>query len=158
SPFAQLTHFTITATPTLTLTLTGVGITNNSGVAQTLMTGVDGNGNFGAILVRNGASAGNMTVLINNGATPAHSFGGGVTKFLGASTAATAGITNNASEGDNSSNSDLDAGGGHTEFHDNSTAGTATISNNGGTASFSGGGFTVFLNDSSAGSATINNN
>jgi autotransporter-associated beta strand protein len=150
--------FTITASPAVIFTLSGVGITNNSGVTQNLMTAVDETGNFGTIVFGNNATAGSMTLLTNNGATPS-SDNGGLTKFVGASTAGSARINNNASEGAHGTTGEgTDAGGGHTDFHGSSSAGRATITNNGGTDNFAGGGFTLFLNTSTAASATINNN
>jgi autotransporter-associated beta strand protein len=154
---AQLTPFTITATPTFTLTISGVGITNNSGATQNLMTAVDAAGKVGGIIFANKATAGSMTLLTNSGATPSR-YNGAFTQFVGASTAGNARINNNPSEGPHGTTGELtDAGGGQTAFYDSASAGSATINNNGGTDSFAGGGFTLFLNNSSAASATINN-
>ena len=142
--------FTITASPTLTLTISGVGITNNSGVTQNFVTGVDSSGNFGTISFTNGATAGNMTVITNNGATVSGA-GGGVTSFVDSSTAGSATINNN---GGTVSGAFLS----QTNFGNTSTAGSATINNNAATVTGAASGGTFFVNSSSAGSATINNN
>ena len=59
--------FTITAPPMLTLTISGVGITNNSGTTQNIVTTVDGAGNHGSINFSNSATAGNATLIANGG-------------------------------------------------------------------------------------------
>jgi hypothetical protein len=71
----------------LTLIISGVGITNNSGTTQKFVTGVDGTGNFGQIVLRNSAAAGDSTIFINNGSA-ANFVQGGETAFFNTSTAA----------------------------------------------------------------------
>jgi uncharacterized protein with beta-barrel porin domain len=143
--------FTITASPTFTLTISGAGITNNSGVGQAFVTGVDGSGNFGTIVFSNSATAGTMTVFTNQGATVSGAFGG-ETIFNNTSTAGSATITTNGG-------TVFNALGGTTEFLNSSTAGNGTFVTNGGAPSgiFSGG-ITEFFNTSTAGNGTFTTN
>src|ERR1700741_2153990 len=46
---AATNPYTVIASPELTLTISGVGIKNNSGIAQKFVTAVDGSGNVGRI-------------------------------------------------------------------------------------------------------------
>ena len=174
---ATASAYTITANPTFTLTISGVGITNNSGIAQNFVTAVDGSGNLGTIVFHNSATAGSMTVFTNNGATLIYAYGG-ITNFEDTSTAGSATINNNGGTfGDanggatdfnntstagsatiNNNGASTNANSGETDFDNTSTAGSAIINNNGGTANSASGGFTFFLDTSTAGSATINNN
>lgn len=140
---AGASAFTITANPTFTLTVSGVGITNNSGATQNLMTAVDDAGNVGGIVFGDKATAGSNTLLTNSGAT----------LFLNNSSAASATINNHESS------ARFDALGGFTEFKNSSTAGNATITNEGGSVRFGGrAGLTQFSDSSTAGNATITNN
>jgi autotransporter-associated beta strand protein len=148
--------FTITASPTFTLTISGVGITNNSGVTQNLVTAVDGSGNFGTVSFSNSATAGSMTVITNKASTLGFQFPGGggfggTTVFNNTSTAGSATINNNGG-------AVFGTGPGTTIFNDSSTAGNATINNSGASADQAGAGLINFDNTSSAGSATITNN
>ena len=63
---AATNPYSITASPELTFTISGVGITNNSGIAQQFVTAVDGSGNVGRIVFTDTATAG-TAVFINNG-------------------------------------------------------------------------------------------
>ena len=69
---AGASAFTITVGPGVfplfpELTISGVGITNNSGIAQNFVTAVDGMGLNGFIKFTNSATAGSLTVFTNNG-------------------------------------------------------------------------------------------
>ena len=138
------------------VTLTGPGITNDSGVIQTLEVDTGhgqggvlsfGNGTFGA------STAGSSIQISNDGSTisgDAPLSSGGSTTFFRTSSAGQATINNNAAQA-------FDTGVGNTTFRDNSTAGNATVNNLGGGAFGFGGGRTDFFGSSSAGSATIIN-
>ena len=65
---ATTNPYSITASPELIFTISGVGITNNSGIAQEFVTAVDGSGNFGRIVFTDTATAG-TAVFTNNGST-----------------------------------------------------------------------------------------
>jgi hypothetical protein len=147
---AGASAFTITARPTFTLTISGVGITNNSGVTQNLVTAVDGFGNRGIITFTNSATAGSLTAFTNPGGTFSGVFGGTVS-FSGTSTAGSGTFTNNGTAVSG-------AFGGATVFDDTSTAGNGTFTNNGGTVSGLSGGVTQFLATSTAGSGTFTTN
>jgi len=73
--------FTITAPPMLTFTISGVGITNNSGTTQNFVSTDDSIINFS-----NSATAGNATLIANNGTGGI----GGAILFSGNSTGGTA--------------------------------------------------------------------
>src|SRR2546430_2756369 len=62
--------FTTTANPGVSLLISGVGITNNSGIAQNFVTAVDGSGSNGGIQFVNSATAGSLTVFTNNAGGP----------------------------------------------------------------------------------------
>jgi hypothetical protein len=70
---AATNPYTITISGSLTLTISGVGITNNSGIAQNFIT----NGVVGRLVFTNNATAGNYVVVTNNG---------GITSFHDTST------------------------------------------------------------------------
>jgi autotransporter-associated beta strand protein len=127
---AATNPYTITASPGFTLTISGVGITNNSGTTQSLVTVADTFGNNPG------------TIVFSNSATAAGAFitnkAGGVTQFLDRSTAGNADIFNTDIGTFNN---------GVTQFFNRSTAGNATIYNLNGETDFSG--------KSSAGSANI---
>ena len=137
--------------------ITGAGITNDSGLTQTLF--VDPGHDQGAVLFfSNTATAANVHI-INEGGQTLGGGGpntGGSTTFEGMSTAGQATIDNNAAAV-SPLGSDF-AISGKTFFRGSSTAGSATINNNGGAVVGAGGGSTQFFDSSSAGSATINNN
>jgi autotransporter-associated beta strand protein len=136
------------------VTLTGPGITNASGVLQTLE--VDAGRDQGASLGFGnstfGASVAGSIQINNDGSTVTGGggFSGGSTTFFQTSSADQATINNIAAQAS-------DAGAGTTNFRGNSTAGNATINNLAGGASGFNGGLTFFHDSSSAGSATIVN-
>jgi autotransporter-associated beta strand protein len=146
---AATNPYTITASPGLTLTISGVGITNNSGIAQTLF--AQGlfdpfPGDPGEIVFTHRASAGNVNIV---------TFGGSV-QFSNRSTAGSATIFNDSI--------------GSVRFFDTSTADTAFIfcglmcSENffdqstaaSATLALGDEDFLSFFDQSSAGNATIN--
>jgi hypothetical protein len=145
--------YTITASPGLTLTISGSGVTNNSGRTQEFVTGVDGTGNFGQIVFRNSATAGNSTSFTNNaGSTKGGAFGG-QTYFFNSSTAGNGTFINNGGAVGGSG-----AVGGFTALLDNSTAGNGTFINNGALAVGSTGGATFVYGTAGAANATFINN
>jgi autotransporter-associated beta strand protein len=174
---AATNPYTVTASPELTLTISGVGIKNNSGIAQKLVTAVDGFGNFGRILFTTSATA-ESCIFTNDGSTFASR--GGSTEFYDSSTAANASFTNRSGSGTGTSatiffdtsiaangtftNEGGGTGGtpfaegGQTLFFDASTAGNGIFTNNGATASGGFGGDTVFDDSSSAGNGSFTNN
>ena len=128
-----------------TTSVVGAGVTNDSGITQTLALGVGGNFN-----IQNEAAVASTTIVNN----------GGLIFFWDATTASNSVFTNS---------------GGATDFTDNASAGEATITNNGGETTFTGfataanstitsngatspearAGSTTFLNTSNAGTATL---
>src|SRR5204862_256008 len=62
---AGASAFRITTNPGFSLYMDGAGITNNSGITQHFVTGVDGAGNEGAIFFTKSATAGNLTAFTN---------------------------------------------------------------------------------------------
>jgi hypothetical protein len=142
--------FTITVNPSVALTVSGAGITNNSGITENFVTAVNGSGGAGGIAFSNSATAGSMTVFVNNGATVSGDTGGG-TAFLNTSTAGSATFTNNAG-------TVAGANGGFTGFHGSASAAGGTFTNNGGTVNSAGGGGMAFFDTSTAGSGTFTNN
>jgi autotransporter-associated beta strand protein len=147
---AGASAFTITASPTLQLTLTisGVGITNNSGIAQNFVTAVDQPGNRGAIFFVNGATAGSLTTFINNGAFAACTTCAGETDFFNTSTAGNGTFIMNGGAAAN-------AAGGHMNFSSTSTAGNGAFTINGGAVSLAGGGLISFGDTTNAGNAIL---
>jgi hypothetical protein len=126
---AGASAFTITASRGNFLQFWSVGITNNSGIAQTFVAAGDAFGS-GIIFFSNGATAGNGT-FINEGGTVAGAFAGS-TIFENTSTAGNGTFTNNAGA--------VSGGlGGSTAFGDTSTAGNATLIANGGLGGNAGG-------------------
>jgi autotransporter-associated beta strand protein len=174
---AATNPYTVTASPELTLTISGVGIKNNSGIAQKLVAAVDASGNFGRILFTTSATA-ESCIFTNDGSF----FGsrGGSTEFYDSSTAANASFTNRSGSGTGTSatiffdtstaangmftNEGGDtagtpfAEGGQTIFFDASTAGNGIFTDNGATASGGFGGDTVFDDRSTAGNGSFTNN
>ena len=154
------------------LTISGVGITNNSGIAQTFSTATGDS----TLLFSNGATAGNLTFFTNfgdgcfggignfteffNTSTAAHGTfinsggctGGGSTSFFDTSTAGNGTFINDES------GFEFGTGGGITDFNDTSTAADGTFTNNGGTAIGSVGGVTQFFGTSTAGNGTFTSN
>jgi len=150
------------------LTIGGAGIINNSGATQNFVTARLGvTGDVGRILFTDSATAGNTTVLTNNGNSD--------TRFSATSNAGSATINNNPGNGaqggvtgfgDNASAgsatiniysaTDAFPASGEVDFRGASTAGNATITAYGSTASFTQGESTIlFLDDSGAGNATL---
>ena len=174
---AATNPYTVIASPELTLTISGVGIKNNSGIAQKFVAAVDGSGNFGRILFTTSATA-ESCIFTNDGATVAS--GGGSTEFYDSSTAGNASFTNrNGSGSSTSATIFFDAStaangtftnegggtggtpfaeGGQTIFLDASTAGNGIFTNSGASASGGFGGDTVFDDSSSAGNGSFTNN
>jgi hypothetical protein len=142
---AGASAFTITVVgPTssfTTLTISGVGITNNSGIAQNFGSAGDGGGgNFGLIELIGNSTAGNSTFTNN----------GGITRFNDTSTAGNGTFTNNGGA--------VSGAFGRTVFNDTSTAGNGTFTNNGGAVSGAYDGYMVFSDTSTAGNGTFTNN
>ena len=151
----------------LNLTIGGVGITNNSGIAQNFFS----DGGESTLLFTNGATAGNLTFFTNNGgsdfqggnfteffntSTAAHGTfinagGGGATSFFDTSTAGNGTFINDGGA------EDVDPGG-STNFNDASTAADGTFTNNSGSGSFGSVGTTQFFGSSTAGNGTFTNN
>jgi hypothetical protein len=167
--------FTITASPSFILTISGVGITNNSGIAQNFVADVDASGSFGSIQFTNSATAGSLTAFTNNGSASGGNGGrtlfndtstagngtfinngaalgtGGSTQFFGTSTAGNGTFTNNGS-------GVIGEGSAETIFNDTSTAGNGIFTNNGSAVSGAPGGITAFFDTSTAGNGAITNN
>jgi hypothetical protein len=61
--------FAISVNPSVVLTISGVGVTNSSGINQTLLVTVDANDHAGRISFTNAASAGNSTISISGSGT-----------------------------------------------------------------------------------------
>ena len=174
---AATNPYSITASPELTFTISGVGIANNSGIAQEFVTAVDGSGNVGRIVFTDTATAG-TAVFTNNGST--FSSSGGSTEFYDSSTASNASFTNRNGTGSGTSATTFFdtstaasgaftneggatggtpfAEGGQTIFLDTSTAANGTFIDNGATVSGGFGGATVFDDSSSAGNGSFTNN
>ena len=134
--------FTITAPPILTLTVSGTGITNNSGITQSLGAVVEiGHSGGGTISFTGSATAGSNTDLTLDGSINVNSFGGQMF-FYDNSTAGSSFITTYGSQ--------LSFGG-RLIFYGNSTAGDSTITNNGGVYP----GETIFTETSTAGNCSL---
>lgn len=152
--------------------ISGVGVVNNSSLAQNFVVGATGH-DQGALDFSGTATAGNA-IYTQSGAAVRGSFGG-TTSFFNSSTADTAsfflngGAANTAAGGgvlffDTASAGSAiftinpgtvrGATGGHLEFVDASTAGRAIIAANGG-ANGAGGGKVFFLDDSTGGQANV---
>jgi outer membrane autotransporter protein len=131
---AATSPYTISAGQGLTLTISGVGITNSSGQTQTFQSFMvsDSGSSAGFIEFTNNATAGNVTIINDFGAT----------NFRNGSHAGHATITNDV--------------GGTTNFYDMSHADNATIFITG-DGTVSGSGFTTFQNMSHADNAMIDN-
>ncbi len=134
----------------LSFNLSGAGVSNNSGLSQTIATvgGVFNGGSGSSINFHNSASAGSLT-LVNAGGTALNSNGGTI-NFWETATAGSATIVNNGGVAGN-------AGGGVITFINGSKGGSATITTEG-DASDAGnarGAVTIFLANSRAESATL---
>ena len=146
--------FTITASSGFLLTISGVGITNNSGVAQNFV---------GAIANRSGlnfsfngsATAGSGTFFTMNGG--GGDFGDGFVVFNDKATAGNGSFTNNGTAIPDPSVG-FQGFGGETLFSGSSTAGNGTFINNGATVSKASGGGTAFGGTSTAANGTFINN
>lgn len=173
--------YSISSAPPLILTISGVGVTNNSGIGQNMVTGVAGN-QFGEVRFLDTATAGSQVTYTNSGGTQNTGLGGGqggTTEFANTSTAgaamfvnagglsflASGGVTkflNGSSAGGatfvNAGGVGSGALGGLTQFRDFSTAATGTYTNNKGFDSNTAGGTVEFRNNSNAGSGTFVNN
>lgn len=133
--------------------LLGLGIINQSGVAQTLEMIPSALGPFlgGQLSFHNSATAGSAT-LVNDSAinSTTGADGGGATTFINSSSGGTATINNNAAQA-------IRTGVGRTFFKDSSSADGATINNFGGGGSGFAGASTEFSGSSSGGTSTIVN-
>jgi autotransporter-associated beta strand protein len=167
---AGASPFTITVAATTTtssqLTISGVGITNNSGIAQNFAitrvsnavanivffnSATAGSGTFfttntGAVVFFDASTAGNGTFTINGGA--ARGADGGATVFLDSATAdnGTFTINGGAVRG---------AHGGFVQFINHSSAGNGTFTTSGGGAREANGGVVEFDNSTTAGNGTF---
>src|SRR5205807_1881086 len=130
--------FTIATSPGFQLTISGVGITNNSGIAQNFVAAVDSNGSNGLIAFTNSAGA-------VSGAE------GGVTEFFDISTAGNGSFTTNGGAASGGF-------GGAARFFHHSSAGNGIFTTKGGAVAGGDRGFTQFFNDSTAGYGTFTNN
>ena len=128
NPGASAFTITVSASSTAntTLTISGVGISNNSGIAQNFVTAVNGIGNFGTIAFTNSATAGSGTVFTNNGSTGGRS---GTIQFLNTSTAGNGTFTNNGATASGAGS--VIIAGGTTGFSGTSSAANGTFTNNG---------------------------
>jgi autotransporter-associated beta strand protein len=143
--------FTITPNPGTTFTISGAGITNSSGMIQTLVSSVDANFNHGFLVFSNNATAGDNTTIIDRAATTNFSYGGN-TFFAGNSNAGSATfITEGGAVGAN-------IVGGVVTFGETSSAGNATFITGGGTKAASNGGEVGFFGTLTAANGTFINN
>jgi autotransporter-associated beta strand protein len=144
--------YTITVGPaSLVLTISGLGIQNESGIAQNFVTANDPAGHAGIISFANRAGAGDATFANMGGQTSI--IGVGITEFQDSSTAERATFINYGGAVDGPPGSP--ALGGAAKFFDSSTAGRANFTNYGGTISVANGGLAEFWNESTAGRATF---
>jgi len=142
--------FTIATSPGFQLTISGVGITNNSGIAQNFVAAVDSNGSNGLIAFTNSATAGSQTSFTNNGGAVSGAEGG-VTEFFDISTAGNGSFTTNGGAASGGF-------GGAARFFRHSSAGNGIFTTKGGAVAGGDRGFTQFFNDSTAGYGTFTNN
>ena len=144
--------YTVTVGPaSLVLTISGLGIQNESGIAQNFVTENDPEGHAGRISFANRAGAGDATFTNMGGQTSI--IGIGITEFHDLSTAERATFINYGGAVDGPPGSP--ALGGAAKFYDSSTAGRANFTNYGGTISVANGGLAEFWNESMAGRATF---
>ncbi|MEP6668965.1 MAG: autotransporter-associated beta strand repeat-containing protein [Chthoniobacter sp.] len=170
--------YTITAAPNTSLTVDGVGITNNSGIAQHFVADSSAAGN-GQVIFNLGAVAGdsntdytaigNSTVngtggriILNNNSKAGTATFTNTSGAAGPNTAGSTSFHDNASADhgtfNNNGGTASGVGGGRTDFFDTSHASAAHLTNNGGTAASAGGGTTVFHLGTSAENSVITNN
>lgn len=144
--------YTVTVGPaSFVLTIGGLGIQNESGIAQNFVTENDPEGHAGTISFANRAEAGDATFTNMGGQTSI--IGVGITEFHDSSTAEQATFINYGGTVDGPPGSP--ALGGAAKFFDSSTAGRANFTNYGGTISVANGGLAEFWNESTAGRATF---
>jgi len=146
--------FTITASPAaaqsdVTLTISGAGITNNSGVTQTLTAGPPVIFDVGMINFRNSATGGEGTTLNALASDDEGSFPSSQINFYDTSSAGNASIYAEGARGN------LESYGAEVNFYNNATAGNASCIVTGaiGTGSYEG--EINFFDDSSAGNASF---
>jgi autotransporter-associated beta strand protein len=142
--------FTITASPAatqseVTLTISGAGITNNSGVTQTLTAGPPVIFDVGMINFRNSATGGEGTALNALASDDQGSFPSSQINFYDTSSAGNASIYAEGARGD------LESYGAEANFYNNATAGNASCIVSGSFQSGSYGAQINFFDDSSAG-------
>jgi hypothetical protein len=150
---ANASAYTISSATPLVLTISGVGVTNNSGVMQNVVTGANAS-QWGDVRFLNTATAGSQVTYTNGGGsgnTATTGGSGGTTEFVQTTTAGTATFLNSGGLA-------FLAPGGRTLFWNNSSAGAATFINGGGAASGAFGGLTQFRGSSTAASAVFTNN
>jgi autotransporter-associated beta strand protein len=180
---AATNPYTITASAGLKLTISGVGIVNNSGIAQNFVAAPSGVGvNAIRLLFKHSATAGSGTfftmnggatgaavpgftlfadfssaghgTFTNNGPTDVGTFGGGATGFNNSATASNGTFINNGGTVSSQSGGDQ----GLTFFNETSTAANGVFTNNPGTVSGAHGGITAFSNSATAANGTFTNN
>jgi hypothetical protein len=151
---AATTPYTIGLVPGGELFFQGAGITNNSGINQSITTATDTSGDVSEIQFNNSASAGSNITITNAGSVA--TFQGATTTFNDSSSAGSATIINQAGTA-------AGGGGGETFFSSSSsssvaTAASANITNNGASVSGASGGLTQFYGFASAGNSVITTN
>jgi autotransporter-associated beta strand protein len=147
---AGASAFTISPTPGTTLILSGAGVTNNSGVMQNVVIGVDTNFNHAFLTFSNNATAGSLTTYTNKAAT-INTYGGTTILYYNSNAGSAIFITEGGTTGN-------EIVGGVVDFWDNSSASNATFITGGGTTPNSNGGEVGFFVNSSAANATFINN
>jgi autotransporter-associated beta strand protein len=150
---ANASAYTISSGAPLILTISGVGVTNNSGIMQNVVTGANAS-QWGDVRFLNTATAGSQVTYTNGGGTgnTATTGGsGGTTEFAHTTTAGTATFVNAGGLA-------FLAPGGRTLFQNSSSAGAASFINAGGVGSGAFGGLTQFRDFSTAASAIFTNN
>jgi len=149
---SDASSFTITASPaaahtSVTLTISGAGITNNSGLTQTLTAGPPVLFDVGMLNFRNSASVGDQVALNALASDDEGSFPYSQINFYDTSSAGNASIYAEGARGD------LESYGGRLNFYNSATAGNASCTVTGSFASGSYGGQIEFVDDSNAGTA-----
>jgi hypothetical protein len=164
--------FTITFGPNHTFTVGAGGIVNNSGTTQNFINQTDQRFDFGTLVFADGASAGNMVTITNQGASRLNGDGAQIS-FFGNSSAGSATIINELPRGyaggkidffDTSTAGDatfVDTGsvgqtfGGRITFHNSSTGANGSFEVQAATCVFCGSGNMQFSDDSTAGQGTF---
>ncbi len=143
---ADANAYNITVIAREKLTFSGAGITNNSGITQNFVNGIDPPA-YGEIDFTNSATAGTNTTFTNTGG--AFSNGqGGMVQFFNSANAGSATFTNDGATLSNSI-------GGVIMFNNSSSAANGTFINNGGAVSGGRGGYMQFWDTTTAGNATL---